>query len=199
MNMAGLLQSRKIYFFLLLFCGLLLTWSLTVAGKEDSDSSEPVSIGVVDRQQIIRDSLAGESVRNEFEATEKFYREEISDRENGLRAQQEELARQRAILTPEAFAARETEFANRVEQLQRDVNERNKKLENMLAYGMQQIDVAAIQIIAEIAQEKSYTLVLDKTQLLMVTKTYEFSDEVIAVLNERLPVVSIVPPEEPAQ
>ena len=48
-------------------------------------------------------------------------------------------------------------------------------------------------------QEKNYTLVLDKTQLLMVAKTYEFSDEVIAVLNERLPVVSIVPPEELTQ
>ena len=69
----------------------------------------------------------------------------------------------------------------------------------MLAYGMQQIDVAAIQIIAELAQEKKYTLVLDKTQLLMVAKTYEFSNEVIGVLNERLPVVSIVPPEEPIQ
>ena len=199
MTMDGLAQARKFYLFLVLFCGILSTWSLTVAGQEDSAPSELVSIGVVDRQQIIRDSLAGENVRNEFEAKEKFYREEISARENGLRAQQEELARQRTILTPEAFAARETEFANRVEQLQRDVNERNKKLENMLAYGMQQIDVAAIQIIAEIAQEKKYTLVLDKTQLLMVAKTYEFSNEVIAVLNERLPVVSIVPPEEPIQ
>ena len=83
--------------------------------------------------------------------------------------------------------------------MQRDVNERNKKLENMLAYGMQQIDAAAIQIIAEIADAKKFTLVLDKTQLLMVTKNYEFSDEVVAILDERLPAVSIVPPEEVAQ
>ena len=69
----------------------------------------------------------------------------------------------------------------------------------MLAYGMQQIDAAAIQIIAEIAEAKKFTLVLDKTQLLMVTKNYEFSDEVVAILDERLPAVSIVPPEEAAQ
>ena len=183
----------------MLFYGIALTWSCTAMAEEQEQSQEPFSLGVVDRQQIIRKSLAGENVRNEFEAQEKAYRDEISIRENGLRAQQEDLAGQRAILTPEAFAARESEFANKVEQLQRDVNERNKKLENMLAYGMQQIDVAALQIIAEIAQEKNYTLVLDKTQLLMVAKTYEFSNEVMAVLNERLPVVSIVPPEEPIQ
>ena len=180
----------------MLFYGIALAWSCTAMAEEQEQSQEPFSLGVVDRQQIIRESLAGENVRNEFEAQEKAYRDEISIRENGLRAQQEDLAGQRAILTPEAFAARESEFANKVEQLQRDVNERNKKLENMLAYGMQQIDIAAIQIIAEIAQERKFTLVLDKTQLLMVAKNYEFSDLVITILNERLPVVTVVPPEE---
>ena len=188
--------SRKIRILCAIFCGIFSIAPSTTLGQEEGGYTDVVSIGVVDRQQIIRDSLAGESVRNEFEATENAYREEIGVRENGLRAQQDEMERQRAILTPEAFAARETEFANKVEQLQRDVNERNKKLENMLAYGMQQIDVAAIQIIAEIAEERKYTLVLDKTQLLMVAKTYEFSEDVIAILNERLPVVSIVPPKE---
>ena len=180
----------------MLFYGIALAWSCMAMAEEQEQSQEPFSLGVVDRQQIIRESLAGENVRNEFEAQEKAYRDEISSRENGLRAQQEDLAGQRAILTPEAFAARESEFANKVEQLQRDVNERNKKLENMLAYGMQQIDIAAIQIIAEIAQERKFTLVLDKTQLLMVAKNYEFSDLVITILNERLPVVTVVPPEE---
>ena len=183
----------------MLFYGIALAWSVTTMAEEQEQLQEPFSLGVVDRQLIIRESLAGENVRNEFEAKEKAYRDEISARENGLRAQQEDLAGQRAILTPEAFAARESEFANKVEQLQRDVNERNKKLENMLAYGMQQIDMAAIQIIAEIAQDKKFTLVLDKTQLLMVAKSYEFSDLVITILNERLPVVSVIPPEELAQ
>ena len=180
----------------MLFYGIVLAWSFTAMAEEQEQLQELFSLGVVDRQLIIRESLAGENVRNEFEAKEKAYRDEISARENGLRAQQEDLAGQRAILTPEAFAARESEFANKVEQLQRDVNERNKKLENMLAYGMQQIDMAAIQIIAEIAQDKKFTLVLDKTQLLMVAKSYEFSDLVITILNERLPVVSVIPPEE---
>ena len=180
----------------MLFYGIALAWSFTTMAEEQEQLQEPFSLGVVDRQLIIRESLAGENVRNEFEAKEKAYRDEISARESGLRAQQEALAGQRAILTPEAFAARESEFANKVEQLQRDVNERNKKLENMLAYGMQQIDMAAIQIIAEIAQDKKITLVLDKTQLLMVAKSYEFSDLVITILNERLPVVSVIPPEE---
>ncbi len=184
---------------LLVFLSTFIFGVISPATAQNQEGSiEPVSIGVVDRQEIIQKSLAGTSVREEFEAKEMAYREEIGARENILRDQQEELSRQRAILTPEAFNARESEFAAKVEQLQRDVNERNKKLENMLAYGMQQIDMAAIQIIAEIAEERKYTLVLDKTQLLMVAKTYEFSNDVVAILDERLPTVSIdLPVENP--
>ena len=184
---------------LLVFLSTFIFGVISPATAQNQEGAiEPVSIGVVDRQEIIQKSLAGTSVREEFEAKEMAYREEIGARENILRDQQEELSRQRAILTPEAFNARESEFAAKVEQLQRDVNERNKKLENMLAYGMQQIDMAAIQIIAEIAEERKYTLVLDKTQLLMVAKTYEFSNDVVAILDERLPTVSIdLPVENP--
>ena len=127
---------------------------------------------------------------------EQAYRDEISARENDLRAQQDELGRQRAILTPEAYSERETQFANQVENLQRDVAEINKQLDAMLQYGMRQIDMKTIQIIAEIAETNGYTLVLDKTQLLMVNTEYEFSEEVLVVLNERLPRVEIVVPEE---
>ncbi len=168
---------------------------VTVA-QETETAATGVSIGVVDRQKIMRDSLAGEGVRQDFEAMEQAYRDEISARENDLRAQQDELGRQRAILTPEAYSERETQFANQVENLQRDVAEINKQLDAMLQYGMRQIDMKTIQIIAEIAETNGYTLVLDKTQLLMVNTEYEFSEEVLVVLNERLPRVEIVVPEE---
>lgn len=167
------------------------------ARAQDAQDEPPVRVGVVDRQKIMRESMAGQGVRKEFEAQEGRFREEISARENKLREQQEELQRQKTILAPEAYAGREAEFAKKVEQLQRDLAVRNKQLESILSYGMQQIDRASLQIIAEIAESKDYTLVLDKTQLLMVSKTYEFTDDVLATLNERVPSVPTAPSEEP--
>ena len=163
---------------------------------QDAQDEPPVRVGVVDRQKIMRESMAGQGVRKEFETQEGRFREEISARENKLREQQEELQRQKTILVPEAYATREAEFAQKVEQLQRDLAARNKQLESILSYGMLQLDRASLQIIAEIAESKDYTLVLDKTQLLMVSKTYEFTDDVLATLNERVPSVPTAPPEE---
>ena len=174
----------------------VISASYVAFAQEEELKAEEVRIGVVDRQQIMRDSEAGVDVRNEFEALEQTFRNEIGTRENGLRAQQEELNRQRSILTPEAFSDREAQFALKVEELQRDVAEINKQLDAMLQYGMRQIDMKTIQIIAEIAEAKNYTLVLDKTQLLMVNTDYEFSEEVLTVLNERLPKVEITLTEE---
>ncbi|MBE25067.1 MAG: hypothetical protein CMM33_06575 [Rhodospirillaceae bacterium] len=174
----------------------VISASYLAFAQEEELKAEEVRIGVVDRQQIMRDSEAGAGVRNEFEALEQTFRNEIGTRENGLRAQQEELNRQRSILTPEAFSDREAQFALKVEELQRDVAEINKQLDAMLQYGMRQIDMKTIQIIAEIAEAKNYTLVLDKTQLLMVNTDYEFSEEVLTVLNERLPKVEITLTEE---
>ncbi len=190
-------QSYRFLCILMLFC---INFSgIKVSAQEEDTVQSEVRIGVVDRQKIMQDSLAGESVRKEFEAREQAYREQISARENELRAQQEELGRQRAILTPEAYSERENEFAALVEGLQRDVAGINKQLDAMLQYGMRQIDMQTIQIIAEIAEAKGYTLVLDKTQLLMVNTDYEFSQEVLTVLNARLPVVEINLIEETAE
>ena len=187
------------YFFLILTLFFINLVKIEVSAQEEDTVEYEVRIGGVDRQKIMQDSLAGESVRKEFEAMEQAYREQISTREYELRTQQEELGRQRAILTPEAYSERENEFAALVEGLQRDVAEINKQLDAMLQYVMCQIDMQTIQIIREIAEAKGYTLVLDKRQLLMVNTDYEFSQEVLTVLNARLPVVEITLIEETAE
>ncbi len=153
-------------------------------------------IGVVDLQMILRESTAANRVRAEIEEKQGAYRDELASREAALREQQSELERQRTILSAEAFAAREAEFARSVEALQREVGERNRALEESLAYGMQQVQVGALRVIAEIADEMSLGLVLDKSQLLLVAKNLEFSDRVVVQLNEELPAVSTTPPAE---
>lgn len=164
------------------------------AAAQDEEPDRNPRLGVVDLQRIMRDSTAAEKVRGEIEAQQTAYREQISARENELREQQAELERQRTILSAEAFAAREVEFSQKVEALQREVAERNRQLEESLAYGMQQIQVAALKIIARLADEMSLGLVLDKSQLLLVTKGLEFSDRALEALNAELPSVSTTPP-----
>ena len=153
-------------------------------------------VGVVDLQRILRESVAAQKVRTEVEARQNQYRSEISAREEELRAQQQELERQRTILSSEAFAVREDEFSKKVGEVQREVAERNRQLEKALAFGMQQVQMAALRIIAEMADQMQLGLVLDKTQLLLVSKGLEFSDQVLERLNTELKSVPTTPPPD---
>ena len=166
----------------------------TTDGARAQDDNRIPRVGVVDLQQIMRDSTAANAVRAEVDERQNAYRDELATRESGLRARQEELERQRTILSAEAFAEREAEFSREVEALQREVGERNRALEESLAYGMQQVQRAALRVIAEIADEMSLGLVLDKSQLLLVAKALEFSERVVVQLNEELPAVPTTPP-----
>ena len=179
---------------------VLLTWAMVFgapAWGQDGQEDWLPRIGVVDLQRIMRNSVAAEKVRVEIEARQTEYRAQISARETELRTQQEELERQRTILAPEAFAAREADFAAKVEALQREVSDRNRQLERSLAYGMQQVQVAALRVIARIADEIKLGLVLDKSQILLVAKGLEFSEDALAALNTETPSVSTTPPPEP--
>ena len=179
---------------------VVLAWAIvfgTPAWGQDGQEDRLPRIGVVDLQRIMRNSVAAEKVRVEIEARQTEYRAQISARETELRTQQKELGRQRTILSPEAFAARETDFATKVEALQREVADRNRQLERSLAYGMQQVQVAALGVIARIADELKLGLVLDKSQLLLVATGLEFSEDALATLNTETPSVSTTPPPEP--
>ena len=188
-------RSFRSVFALLVAVGAALS-AAGGARAQDSDDRLP-RVGVVDLQQIMRESTAANAVRAEVDERQDAYREEISARESELREKQAELERQRTILSAEAFAEREAEFSREVEALQREVGERNRALEESLARGMQQVQRGALRVIAEIADEMSLGLVLDKSQLLLVAKGLEFSDRVVVRLNEELPAVSTSP--QPAE
>ena len=175
---------------------LLLLGAGQPAAAQDDDDDRTPRIGVVDLQRIMRESVAAQKVRAELEARQAQYREEIGAREDALRAQQQELERQRTILSPEAFAEREVEFSKSVEALQREVAERNRQLEEALSYGMQRVNLAALKIVANIAEELALGLVLDKTQLLLVSKGLEFSDQALERLNAEVVSVPTTPPAE---
>ena len=191
------ITDRRVWRLLVALAAALAPFALAAHAQEEEVDRTP-RIGVVDLQLIMRDSTAAAAVRAEIEAQQARYREEISARESDLRERQAELERQRTILSAEAFAEREAEFARAVEALQREVGNRNRTLEERLAYGMQQVQVGALRVIAEIADDMSLGLVLDKSQLLLVAKGLEFSDTVIEQLNTELPSVSTTPPADDA-
>ncbi|MGE5147977.1 MAG: OmpH family outer membrane protein, partial [Candidatus Eiseniibacteriota bacterium] len=74
-------------------------------GAEEAKPAKPAasSVAVIDVQAIFRDALAMKAVRDQIEVQRKNFQAEIASEENKLRQAGQELEKQRAVLSTEAY------------------------------------------------------------------------------------------------
>jgi Skp family chaperone for outer membrane proteins len=151
-------------------------------------------IAVVDVDRIRDNSTAAKSVRDQLEKQRQTFQDEISKQENDLRNAEQDLNKQRTVLSPEAFNQRRQQFEQRVAEVQRTVQARRRQLEGAMQTSMSQVNTAVVQSVQDIATARGATLVLPKSQIILVDKAMEVTDEVLAAVNRKLPTVKVTLP-----
>lgn len=167
---------------------LLAATLITEAGAQALPESR---IAIVDYQLIQKSSTAVVHMQKQIEERRVRYQEGISLQEKELRATDQELVRQRSVLTAEAFALKRREFEAKVAQVQREVQDRKRELDKVFKYVMNQVQLVINDIIAELSKEKGFNLVLSSQQIVFAKKSLNISADIITILNERLPLVEV--------
>ena len=173
--------------------------ALTVAGwlqpwhHQDAAAQKlPTTIAaVIDYQRILRDAAAARSIREQIEARRKAYQEEISKEEQRLHEADKEFAKQRSVLSTEAFAEKRREFELDVAEVQRMVQERRRELDRTSAAALNEVKEALIEIVTSIAEERGFNLVLPSSEVLFFSRSLDLTEEVLAKLDARLPQVQL--------
>jgi len=152
-------------------------------------------IAVVDVQLILQESSAGKSIQKAIDSQREVYTKEIAAQEEKLRSAEQELAKQRGVLSQEAFAKKRQDFEKQIADLQRDVQNRKRSIDQAFNESMRTVQSALFEIIAAMAQEQGVNLVLFKHQVIMVEKSMDLTHEVLDKLNKKLPQLSVkIPP-----
>jgi outer membrane protein len=146
---------------------------------------------VIDYQRILRDAAAARSIRDQIEARRKSYQDEISKQEQQLHEEDKAFAKQRSLLTPEAFAEKRREFEQRVADVQKLVQERRRALDNASVAALNEVKKALIEVVTSIADERGFNLVLPTSDVLFFARKIDLTDEVLAKLDARLPNVRV--------
>jgi Skp family chaperone for outer membrane proteins len=146
---------------------------------------------VIDYQRILRDAAAARSIREQIEARRKAYQEEISKEEQRLHEADKEFAKQRSVLSAEAFAEKRRDFEQDVAEVQRMVQERRRELDRMSAAALNEVKEALIEIVTSIAEERGFNLVLPSSEVLFFARSLDLTEEVLAKLDARLPQVRL--------
>ncbi len=176
------------------FKHLLLLAGLFAAAIVAAPAYAQQNIAVVDIQRIMRESSATKSITTQIEAQRISYQQQITKQENDLRNAEQELNKQRTIISPEAFAERRRAFEQRVGNLQRDVQNRKRELDKSLNGATITVQNALRDIIGALVTERKYTLILIKSQTAYNAPEMEVTEEVLKRINAKLPSVKVPPP-----
>jgi len=157
----------------------------------------PVSVAVIDVQLILSTSLAMKNVRDQLETQRKIFQVSIAAEERKLRAAGQQLARQRGVLSPQALARRGQQLRNRVTLFQRRFQARRREIDQGFAATLREFEKELKAVVAEIAKERGYTVVLDRRQTPFAKPELMITTETLTRLNKRLPVLKLKLPKKP--
>ena len=146
---------------------------------------------VIDYQRVLREAAAARSIRDQIEARRLVYQEEISREEQRLHEADKAFAKQRSVLSPEAFAEKRREFEQEVAEVQRLVQERRRELDRLSGAALDQVKHVLIEIVTNLAEERGFNLVLPSSELLFFARALDLTEEVLAELDARLPEVQL--------
>lgn len=155
------------------------------------ETTIPVSVAILDLPTILRDSTAAQMVRTQIEQQRQRFQSELAQQEQTLQAEGQLLESQRGTMTAETIAQRHQEISQKVQQLRQQSELRRQQLEDSFNTAMDQVRQAVIEIVTELAQARGYTLVLNKSTVLLSAIEFDITTEVLTELNQRLPSAQV--------
>ena len=153
----------------------------------------PPIIIVVDLQKINREAAPTKSIRKQIGTYRDKYQKEFSDRDKTLRATNEQLQKQRPVLSPEAYTKKRRELEDYARSIQGHVQKIQRGLQRAQASSLSKVQERVIQIISKITAERGANLVLEKGFVVFTREgqNLDITKEVIARLNKELPTVQV--------
>lgn len=166
---------------------LMLAAALAVA----TPAAAETTVGVVNIQQIMRDSKAANSVRNQLKEKQKSFQADLDSKEKALLAEDQSLVKQSNTADKAAFEQKVKDFRAKAAGAQREVQQKKVQLDKAFAGALEQIQNNVLSIVKEVATEKKLTIVLTSSQVLHADSSLDITSEVQKRLDSKLPNVKV--------
>ena len=162
-----------------------------LAQEAAAPAAIPVAIGIVNVQDVVKKSTAGQSLKKQADARRKQNQTELLGEEKKLRAENDQLNAQRATLSPADFQAKQQQFQQKLNAWRQGAEQKQKAFEGAYNAAQKQIFETLQKVIGDIAVQKRLTLVLNKSVVIVSAQAWDISDSALAQLNKVLPAVKM--------
>lgn len=156
-------------------------------------------VAVIDFQYVVKESAAGKSVRAQIDLRQQEFQAEIRPIQQELEKIQAEFGNRLPGAGDAEFTAKRKAMRERVNELQRLIQERKRELDDMFNNGMHQVDLALVAVLKELADERGINLILNAGRgrglVLFAENQIVITDEALRLLDARLPKVVLTKAE----
>tara|TARA_B100000315_G_scaffold194030_1_gene184625 strand:- start:3662 stop:4240 length:579 start_codon:yes stop_codon:yes gene_type:complete len=174
--------------FKILIFFLILSFALISDGNAQSQQTREIKMGILDIQQVMQQSLMAKDIARQIDAKRRKFRDEIKKEEEALRKANDELQKQRVILSPEAFAEEARKFRLKTTALQKKVQLRNQEFIQLRSSANRALQQAIQKALTQVTKRQGYNLVLRYSpQSILVRPDYlDISNFVLVQLNKNI-------------
>jgi len=166
------------------------------AGGASSDGAEQVfiKVGIIDIDGVRANSKAVQDIHKQITKYRDQIQSSIQKEEKELRKANDELARQRTILSPDAFEVERAKFEKRFAELQKRVQQSKQSLAKVQAEANEKVDKVILEAIQKIIVDEGYTLILKKSATVASASALDLTGDILAILDKELPSVKVSDP-----
>ena len=155
------------------------------ADEGDGTNFSVERVGVIDLSEVLRQSQAIINVRELLDEKRAEFQEQFAAREVELLSREKSLKSKRDIMSKEAYEAEVRLFQDEVAEVQREIQQKRKSLDNAFQKAQDKLRNLAIEIVGDIAKEQKLDLVANRSNVLVFRNQLDLTKIVLARLNER--------------
>ena len=177
----GYFISPKFYTIAWICCITFLFGSVAIGETQ----SRTIKLGVVDLNEITRKSLMSKDIARQIDSKRRAFRDEIKNEEEKLRLDNDELQKQRVLLSPEALQEKYRALQQRQTALQRKVQQRNQEFIRLRSFATREFEKERVKAVMDVTKKHKFTLVIRRREVVVRADFLDITGLVLETLNKR--------------
>ena len=144
-----------------------------------------LKLGVIDLNEITRKSLMSKDIARQIDLKRRTFRDEIKNEEEKLRLDNDELQKQRVLLSPEALQVKFRALQQRQTALQRKVQQRNQEFIRLRSFATREFEKERAKAVMDVTKKHKFTLVIRRREVVVRADFLDITGLVLETLNKR--------------
>lgn len=154
---------------------------------------------LVDFDRVSRESLVGKDIAAQMESHRVDLEKKARAIQDKLKAEEEEIAKQRNIISPEAFQERVRGLQQKAQQKQAELQDIQQQARRAMQQAQLEVQRVLRPIVKEVMDRHGANMVLDKALVSQHAAGLDVTTEVIEKLDQAMPSFQVQLPEIPPE